>query len=392
MAKVLIITNLLPIPEIAHKRNENDILLITEDNLKAKYPENTFQYVFVVPSTNKLLARISRKWESYYNLKEKGECEIKGRIINILGVWQLPKSTFFRTILYDISLYLNKRIIQNLIEDYKPTIIHAQNADVDAYMARKIGEKYNIPYVVTLRGFKRASDFVVKTNIKSAKELIAISPTQKKQAAKLTDNTIQLIPHGIPRVFYAKHCSKSVHSKSPLRLISVCRLLKLKKMDLVIKALSNIEEEYVLDIYGEGPEMSNIKVLIDDVGLSEKIQLKGFVSHSKLPEIFRRYDLFIMPSFPETLGRVYFEAMASRLPVIASKGTGVDGVIQNKKHGFLVEPNSEKDIETTLRYVITNQHKLISMGENAFCLAQQYSWDETLPKIQQIYASQLTGN
>lgn len=392
MAKVLIVTNLLPIPEIAHKRNENDILLITEENLKEKYPENSFQYLYIVPHTNSLLAKISHKWESYYSLKKKGKCEIRGRIINILGVIQLPKSTFFRTVFYDISLYLNKKSIQKLIEDYKPSIIHAQNADVDAYIARKIGEKYNIPYVVTLRGLKRASDFVVKANINSAKKLIAISPTQKKQAANLTPNSVQIIPHGISRSFYAKPSSNLVKSSSVLRLVSVCRLLKLKKLDLVIKALSKIEQEYVLDIYGEGPEKKNLKYLIDDLVLSEKIQIKGYVAHHKLPEIFKMYDLFIMPSFPETLGRVYFEAMASRLPIIASKNTGVDGIIQNDKEGFLVEPNSEEDIEIALRYAITNRHNLISMGENAFYLAQQYSWEETLPKIQQIYSSKMTGN
>ncbi|OEY71863.1 glycosyltransferase [Salegentibacter salarius] len=384
MVKVLIITNLLPIPEIEAKKNENDILFITEDQVKRNYPETIFKYLYIVPKANITLAKVSSRWASYYSLERKGESKIKGRIISVLGIVQLPKVTPFRTLLYDISLYLNRKFIRKLIEEYRPTILHAQNSDVDAYIAKKVSEKYDIPYVVTLRGLNRASDAVVKTNINSAKKLVAISPTQLNQAGKLTNKQVQLIPHGVQESFFNNPSSRPLSSK--LKLISVCRLLKLKNLDSVIVALSYLKEDYVFDIYGEGPEMKNLNSLIEKLGLCDKIHLKGLVPHSKLLEVFKLYDLFIMPSFPETLGRVYFEAMASGLPVIGSKNTGIDGIISNGEEGFLIEPQDEDELQSVLIYANNNRLHLRVMGENAFNLAQKYSWQTIIPKLQEIYS------
>src|SRR5690606_14863696 len=131
-------------------------------------------------------------------------------------------------------------------------------------------------------------------------------------------NKINLIPHGIPEYFFSDEI-KNV-SLSPIKFVVVCRLMKLKNIDKVIRALSLIKKDYLFHIYGEGNEKENLELLIKELKLGDKIQLRGSIKNDELPETLKKYNVFVMPSFPETLGRVYFEAMACGLPVIASKG------------------------------------------------------------------------
>src|SRR5690606_32504327 len=94
---------------------------------------------------------------------------------------------------------------------------------------------------------------------------------------------------------------------------------------------------FIFDIYGDGPEKEALEALVSKLGLSDRIFFKGYIANQILPEILIQYDIFMMPSYPETLGRVYFEAMACGLPVIGSVGTGIDGLIEDGVQGFLVD-------------------------------------------------------
>ena len=69
--KILVITGILPVSAIEYKKTENDILLVTEDEIKKRHKNISFQYIFTFPYANKLLAIISLKWKTYYKLKKR---------------------------------------------------------------------------------------------------------------------------------------------------------------------------------------------------------------------------------------------------------------------------------------------------------------------------------
>lgn len=382
---VLILTGILPVSEIERKKNENDILLVTEDNIKANYPGIRFHYIFTSPKTNRFLSLLSSKWASYYRVQKSKRFLLKGRTIHSLGIIMLPKKLFFRNILYAISFWLNRKLIESIIKETNPTAIHAQSVDGIAYFAKKISKKYDIPYIVTLRGLNLHADHLVIKNLIDAKHLVAISLTQKKIAERLVPNKINLIPHGIPEHFFSNEVNTV--SLSPIKLVVVCRLMKLKNIDKVIKSLSNIKKEYIFHIYGEGIEKENLQLLIKDLKLEDKIQLKGFIKNNELPETLKKYNIFVMPSFPETLGRVYLEAMACGLPVIASKGTGLDGMITDGEEGYMVDHKIPHSLDDILTGVFEDPEKLTEMKSKAAKLAEQFRWESISRKIYKLYVN-----
>jgi glycosyltransferase involved in cell wall biosynthesis len=388
MKKVLVITGILPVAAIERKKDENDIILLTEEKIKEVDHNILFEYLFTFPHANKSLARLSSKWESYYSLKKQSKINLRGRIITLFPILLLPRKFFFRNLLITISMFIYKKRIDNLIKEFKPTVLHAQSTDSCAFIAKKISAKYNIPYVVTLRGINTFTDKKIRANLDSALALIAISPRQVKDAKGLTNKKISLIPHGIDESFFTEN-TKSRPVSLPLKLITVSRLIKLKNIDMVIRALASFKHDFVFDIYGDGPEKDNLEKLIKELGLQDKVSLKGFINNDKLPSVFQKYSLFVMPSFPETLGRVYFEAMASGLPIIASANTGVDGLVTDGKQGFFIDPCNPSEFGNKLieilESLIVSPNLTEQLSRNSRAYAKQYSWNAIVPKYLSIY-------
>lgn len=385
--KVLVITGILPVSAIEYKKTENDILLVTEDEINSRNKDISFKYIFVFPYANRVLAKASLKWNSYYQLKQKEGFELKGRKLFLFPVFLIPKKVFFRNILTKLSVFLHRKRIDKLINNYQPTVIHAQDVDTGAYIARLLSKKYDIPYVVTLRGLNRIKDNEVKKNLEEAKSLIAISSQQIIEGEMLVNKKVNFIPHGVSQRFFKNKEYDEINQ--PIRLVTVSRLLKLKNIDLVIKSLSCFTHDFIFDIYGDGPEKDNLNQLIKQYNLEGKVNLRGFINNQDLPSALLKYDLFVMPSYPETLGRVYFEAMACGLPVIATKNTGIDGLITEKREGFLLEPFKEqkfiKELQEILYDFISLKIPYKNMSDNAKIYAEQYTWDRIVPKYIELY-------
>jgi glycosyltransferase involved in cell wall biosynthesis len=384
MKNILVITGILPVTTIERKKKENDILLETEQQLRAFGKEVKFTYVFNLPRTTRFLGLFKKRWKEYNAIQNAKFFFLREHKIYVIGIIRLPKIASFRNIFFDVSYWLNKKHIAEIIKISKPDIIHAQDADSSAYLARIISGEYNIPYVITVRNIHKVKDKLVQRNLNAASKLIAVSPTQLKDASGLTNKNIELVPHGIDAKFFVK--AKRKFHKGQLKFVVVARLLDWKYIDRVINALSNVNNDYIFDIYGDGPEFDRLQEIIKTKSMESKVFLKGRVSNERLPEILLNYDMFLMPSYPETLGRVYFEAMACGLPVLATKNTGIDGIITQGVEGFLVQPIQDSINEYILK-ISKNPEMLSKMGEAAYQTAKKYSWEIISQKYYEIYHS-----
>lgn len=135
-----------------------------------------------------------------------------------------------------------------------------------------------------------------------------------------------------------------------IKILTCANFIKRKNIDKVIMAcekLDNIE----LTIIGDGKETNNLKKL------SKKPIFMGHLSHNDVLQKMQEADIFILPSEKETFGMVYLEAMASGCITVGLQNDGIDGIIINKKNGFLTNLNN---ISETLKDIInSNRQNLI---------------------------------
>ena len=120
---------------------------------------------------------------------------------------------------------------------------------------------------------------------------------------------------------YEKLTGKNFNGK--LIIVTMGRLHKVKGFDILISSMSKVQgQDLVLLIAGEDfGEKKKLEMLIDKLGLKEKVFLTGMIEGLEKIEFLRNADVFALASHHENFGMVYAEALAAGTPVIASKNT-----------------------------------------------------------------------
>ncbi|MBR4891361.1 MAG: glycosyltransferase, partial [Clostridia bacterium] len=119
-------------------------------------------------------------------------------------------------------------------------------------------------------------------------------------------------------------------------LLSVGELNDNKNHETIIKALSKIDKPYKYIICGRGYKEQYLKDLAEKLGIKDKVIFAGFRKDVK--ELMPCVDIFCFPSYREGLSLSLMEAMASGLPIVASKIRGNVDLVDDNKGGFLYAP------------------------------------------------------
>lgn len=108
-----------------------------------------------------------------------------------------------------------------------------------------------------------------------------------------------------------------------------------------------------LDIYGAGAKMALAKELIEKNELQSKVHLMGAVERNEVALALRKADCFILLSNSETFGVAYIEALASGIPVIATRCGGPEEFME-EQYGLLIDKGSIEQAEDAMLYMCKN--------------------------------------
>lgn len=106
-------------------------------------------------------------------------------------------------------------------------------------------------------------------------------------------------------------------------------------------------------IIGDGAERKNLESLIKKFDLSSEIFLAGQIPEAS--KYLKAFDIFILPSVKEGFPWVILDAMAAKIPVIATNVGALPEIIENGKNGILVEPKSPRQIAEAIKYLNENE-------------------------------------
>lgn len=140
----------------------------------------------------------------------------------------------------------------------------------------------------------------------------------------------------------------------------------LKGVDILIKAYKMVENDfpcYSLKIVGYCPDKSLFKKLSKG---SERILLCDPVFHKEAMFLMRKSALFVLPSRTEAMGRVLLEAMACKVPIIASNVDGIPYYIKDGLNGRLFEPENVLDLADKLRIILSDRLYARKLAENGY--------------------------
>ena len=140
---------------------------------------------------------------------------------------------------------------------------------------------------------------------------------------------------------------------SPIRIVQVGRLEKLKGQHLLIEAIRNLKdngiEDLFVDFIGDGSQKEILLMQIKEAGLEDRIKLLGMKDRSYIYSHLKDYDLFVQPSLSEGFGLTIAEAMIAGVPVICSQLEGPMEVIGHGEYGLSFDSGNVESLIKALQ-------------------------------------------
>lgn len=168
---------------------------------------------------------------------------------------------------------------------------------------------------------------------------------------------------------------------------SVCRLIEQKGLPHAIHAFKSLSGAYPNAHYviiGDGKMRGELEALIDSLGLRGRVHLAGWRANAAA--LMNAFDAFLMPSLWEGFGLVVLEAMAARLPVIASNVSALPEIVVQDETGLLVGAGDTAGLEKAMRYMVGDSEGARRMGAAGRTrLESQFSVARMVEQTVQVY-------
>ena len=171
--------------------------------------------------------------------------------------------------------------------------------------------------------------------------------------------------------------------------VSVGALVHGKCFDLLLKAFSKLSfENKHLNIVGDGPNRQDLIDLVRKLGIENSVEFSGKLSRDQLSLKLAKANVFVLPSVSETFGVVYIEAMATGLPVIATKCGGPEDFVENF-NGLLIDKNDEKQLIDAMEYIYSHYHDYDSRVISEFAV-NKFSSYKVVKQVECVYHNTLS--
>ena len=172
----------------------------------------------------------------------------------------------------------------------------------------------------------------------------------------------------------------------------VSKLWEGKGHAVLIEALKVLKKELKdvkLVIVGEGYLYDDLLNLVYRLGLQDSVLFTGFMED--VSELIGTFDVAVLPSFFEGMGRVLLEAMAMKKPVVASRVGGIPDLVEDGVNGFLVPPGDPNQLAEAIMKILKDKKlagKMGGMGRKR--ITEKFSADIMAASIEEVYRELLS--
>ncbi len=273
-----------------------------------------------------------------------------------------------------------RRYRKVICNDFNPAFIHAHTLGFDSDVGAALKGWLGCPLVVTTHGSDttlphkagRLTDLARRCD--SADLVVAVSSVLKaklEQSGTLTP--IEVILNG----FRLQSVPEEIE-KTPDSWIQVGHLVDQKRVDVTIRAFGTFYQNHpnaTLTVVGQGPKRQALESLCDQLGIAHAVRFLGQIDNQKVLAEMSRHQYFVMPSVGEGFGIVYLEAMACGCITVGTRGEGIADLIQNRRNGFLVPPESPDAIVETVESCLQDANLAQTVAAAGRQDAMKLTWE-----------------
>ncbi len=200
------------------------------------------------------------------------------------------------------------------------------------------------------------ASFVVTCTKYNEQYLSKVSPNGKP---------IHCVYHGINLDLFSRN-GRSTETKAPYHILTVARFVPKKGIDTILHALAKLRSEgleFKYTLVGEGKAKMDHQVrgLIEELGLTDVVDLPGTITHDGVIDLLNKVDCFTLgcreaeDGDRDGIPNVVAEAMATGVPVAATDVSGVPELVKHEETGLLCPSNDADALAGILRRILTDQ-------------------------------------
>jgi glycosyltransferase involved in cell wall biosynthesis len=265
--------------------------------------------------------------------------------------------------LFKITRFCNPKIIH--LHGYKATIV---GGCFTLLMRIPCVATYHIEskYLPNLAKYVKIETQVLR----KIRGIAAVSDPIKKELEHrgVSDGRIRVIPNGIDDFYMVEKEPKNYFKngkRDPLVLF-VGRLIEKKNIHVLINAIARLKKKFPrirLLVAGEGPYKKELVNQVRRLDLIKSVNFLGYVDDTY--SLYKMCDCFVLPSKTEGMPIALLEAMACKLPIIASAVGSVPKIVTHEVDALLIEPDNEEELYQALWRLLSNPLLKKDLGGNA---------------------------
>lgn len=280
-------------------------------------------------------------------------------------------------------------------------IIHAHTLYSDGFLAYFAHRKLNIPYVITVRTtdvslyekFAPHWRMMARKVLKNAQCVVFMSSGHmrliERKYKKHLPKTV-VIPNGVDQFWIENSIlsklNQSMNGRSAVYLGAINKNKNIKKAITAFFSVRSGSEDRFYVIGGTSEDFRSVYGSLPEEELARTVFVKKTDNRELLKDYLLNSDLLIMPSYMETFGLVYLEAISQCTPVVLSADRGIDGLFESGSIGYACDPSDLESIKSAVWQTLKrfpNGLNFELCGKNP---VEDFSWDAVTSRyLKEVY-------
>lgn len=281
------------------------------------------------------------------------------------------------------------RYARRFVANHPHDVLHAFFGIPSGAVCWRLGRSTGLPYLISFRGRdvhggkSRANKgiggwmkVVSRPVWRSAASLVANSDGLRSIALDVDSSVcVSVIPNGVDTKRFSPNTSTAAGHEA--QILYVGRLEPYKGLDdllSAVKVLADRGQSIHLTCAGDGSLRSQLPEQAARLDITDRVSFTGPVHPDAIPDLYRSADIFVLPSLVEGMPNVVLEAMASGLPVVATRIPGSEELVGDGETGYLVDSGSPESLADALEDIVTRPDRRDQMGMRGRQAAEGRSW------------------
>lgn len=301
----------------------------------------------------------------------------------------VPNSSFFLFGAWSLLGAVRQLMQQGL----RPDILHVHEYAFAA-PALLLRRRYGMPVVISehsstflKRTLSSWQQWLARFAFRHADRVLPVSHTLQAAIERygMTAN-FEVVPNVVDTALFQPNPRKTPRPQKRLLFVGLLDRLHKKGIPDLLQALAHLpRRDWQLDLVGDGPTRAEYETLSAKLGLADRVTFHGYQSKPRVAQLMQESDIFVLPSLVETFGVVLIEALASGLPVVATRTAGPSELIAEEV-GILAPPGDAAALAAALNTMLDQYTQYVPQRLAAYA-NRHFGYTTVGEKLDALYRS-----